>query len=671
MTIDTDAAGILAAVGVALIGTDLEGTVTVWNPAAVAVYGWTDAEAIGRNVLELTPAPEGRGASASVFEQVLREGSWVGEHPVQRRDGSTFLAHVRLCPLRGDDGAVIGVLGTSEDVSELRVAQAQRDEGEHRLRLALEAGEFGTWEWDQSTGLVRWDERLEAVFGYRPGEFPMTFDAWRASLHPDDADEVLSAVQQAMATRSRYAIEHRIVRPDGTVRWIEGRGQVLLGPDGAVRGTTGCVRDVTEAKRAEAERDRMDASERLLAAAGEQLAQSLDVEDVLATTAALTVPALADLVVLHLHHEASSQLELVLLRHAQADAELVFRRLVEHLPVDVDAPVGPGYVVRTGQPQVITEIGAALLEQLGCDEEHLAQLRALGALSAATVPLTARGRTIGALTLVRHARQPYSATELGTVGELARRVAMALDNALAYARERTTALTLQRSLLPRVASVPGIEVQASYLPGAEGTEVGGDWYDVIARPDGSTVIGIGDVMGRGVTAAALMGQVRTAARAYALAGLGPADLLSRLHDIVADRGEGQIVTCCYAVLSPAARELVVASAGHLSPLIAPADGPSAYLEVPTDVPLGARILGDDGAGQGPAECVVALGEGTVLALFTDGLVEDRHQPLDHGLEKARSAIELPRGPLSVLSDRLLRVRDTTSHDDVALLLLRV
>ncbi len=658
---------IVDAVGVALIGTDLEGNVTLWNLAAENLYGWTRAEALGRSVLELTPVPEGRGASESVFAEVLNHGSWTGEHPVQRRDGSTFLAHVRLRPLLGPGGDVVGVLGASEDVSELRVAQAQRDDGEHRLRLALEAGEFGTWEWDQSIGVVRWDERMEEIFGYRTGTFPATFDAWRASLHPEDQDEVLATVQQALATRSRYAVEHRIVRPDGTIRWIEGRGQVLLGPDGDVRGTTGCVRDVTEMKLAQVERLRMDLSERLLASASEQLAQSLDVDEVLAASAALTVPALADLIAVHVVNAESGALDLVLLRHAQADAGLAFRRVVEALSFDTDSPLART-VIETGQSRLMPHVTDDYLRRLSRDPDHLEQLRSLRVTSLVSVPLTARGRNIGALTLIRQAPEPYSTTELGTVGELARRVAMALDNAVAYARERTAALTLQRSLLPRIDGVPGIDIHASYLPGAEGTEVGGDWYDVIARPDGSTVLGIGDVMGRGITAAALMGQVSTAARAYALAGLGPAELLGRLHAIVADRGEGQIVTCCYAVLCPAARQLVIASAGHPSPLVAQVDGQTDYLDLPTDVPLGARLDGEDGD---VGETSLELVEGSVLALFTDGLIESRHHSLDVGLDKVRAAISPSGGPLAQLSERMLRVREATSHDDVALLLLRV
>jgi hypothetical protein len=427
------------------------------------------------------------------------------------------------------------------------------------------------------------------------------------------------------------------------------------------------VRDVTETKLAQADRLRMDRSERLLATASEQLAQSLDVDEVLAASAALTVPALADLIAVHIVNPDSGALELVLLRHAQADAELAFRRVVEALSAGIDAPLARA-VVKTGQPVLMPQVSDDLLMQLSGDPADLEQLRALRVASLVSVPLTARGRNIGSLTLVRQTPEPYSTTDLGTVGELARRVAMALDNAFAYARERTAALTLQRSLLPQIARLRNVDVHASYLPGAEGTEVGGDWYDVIARPDGSTVVGIGDVMGRGITAAALMGQVSTAARAYALAGLGPADLLSRLHDIVAERGEGQIVTCCYAVLSADARTLVIASAGHPPPLVAPVDGRAANRELPTDVPLGALLVGDTGP---LTETTVTLHPGSILAFFTDGLVESRHDSLDVGLRNAQAAISPASGSLAQLSERMLRVRETTSHDDVALLLIRV
>jgi PAS domain S-box-containing protein len=667
MSVDTSASTILDAVGTALIGTDLEGTVTIWNLAAETLYGWTAAEALGRNVMDLTATPQTMAESSALLAQVVRDGSWTGDHPVRRRDGSTFLAHVRVRPLLGGDGSVIGLLATSGDLSELRVAQAQREEGDDRLRLALEAGEFGTWDWDQATGVVHWDRRLEEIFGFDPETFPMTFEAYSVALHPDDRAQVLAAVERAMETRSRYAIEHRIVRPDGTVRWIEGRGQVLVRPDGEVRGTTGCVRDVTDLKAAETERETLRASERLLAEAGEQLSQSLDVEQVLATTADLVVPDLADLLTVRLLDPDTGALEPAIVRHALPDGELVLRRLTERFALDAQADLGPAYVVRTGEAQVSSRVSDDHLRTLALNGEHLAHLRDLRIATVAIVPLTARGRTIGAATLARSTHRPYTATELGTVGELTRRAAMALDNALSYARERSAALTLQRSLMPHVVPVPGVELHASYLPGAEGTEVGGDWYDVIARPDGSTVIGIGDVMGRGITAAALMGQVSTAARAYALAGFGPAELLDRLHGIVADRGEGQIVTCCYAVLSPGAHELVVASAGHLPPLTARATGETAYIDVPVDVPLGARLVRTGP----PAEATVTLAKDTVVAMFTDGLIEDPSQALDVGMERARAAIGSSVRPLSQVSADLLELREPTSADDVAILLLRV
>src|SRR3954453_8002146 len=119
---------------------------------------------------------------------------------------------------------------------------------EQRLRLVLRAGGFGTWVWDAASGVTTWDEQLEAVFGLPPGGFEGTYEGWKARLHPDDRDRVVATVQQAVADRSTYDINHRIVWPDGSVHWVEGLGQVTLDDTGAATGTIGCTRDITHRK---------------------------------------------------------------------------------------------------------------------------------------------------------------------------------------------------------------------------------------------------------------------------------------------------------------------------------------------------------------------------------------------------------------------------------------
>ncbi|MCW2613390.1 MAG: putative sensor protein [Frankiales bacterium] len=230
---------------------------------------------------------------------------------------------------------------------------------------------------------------------------------------------------------------------------------------------------------------------------------------------------------------------------------------------------------------------------------------------------------------------------------------------------RATALTLQRSLLPQdVPSTEELEVAVRYVAGAADTEVGGDWYDVIALGAGRLALVIGDVMGRGVPAAAVMGQLRTAVRTCARLDLAPVEVLDVLDGLVADLGEAQIATCAYGVFDPHTRELLLASAGHLPPVLRTAGGGVELLRVDASAPLG--------VGDAPRQTAVRLPPGSVLALYTDGLVERRGTDIDARLAELGRALAEGGDDLELLADGLMsRMTDSDSDDDVALLLVRV
>ena len=230
---------------------------------------------------------------------------------------------------------------------------------------------------------------------------------------------------------------------------------------------------------------------------------------------------------------------------------------------------------------------------------------------------------------------------------------------------RRTALTLQRSLLPaQVPSTDELEVAARYSAGAGDCEVGGDWYDVVALGAGRLGIVVGDVMGRGVPAAALMGQLRTAVRTCARLDLRPGEVLDVLDGLLRDLDQDAIATCVYAAFDPHTRQLVLASAGHLPPLVRSADGVVRALQLEVSAPLG---LGDPSC-----ETTVQLQPGAMLALYTDGLVEVRGSDLDDGIaELCRVVGEGPPG-LEALADEVMeRMSSAGSDDDIALLLARV
>ncbi|UZJ30693.1 ATP-binding SpoIIE family protein phosphatase [Streptomyces endophytica] len=234
------------------------------------------------------------------------------------------------------------------------------------------------------------------------------------------------------------------------------------------------------------------------------------------------------------------------------------------------------------------------------------------------------------------------------------------------ARQREAAVTLQRSLLPQELEQPDdLRVAATYQPGGTDAAVGGDWYDVITLGAGRTALVIGDVMGRGVRAAAVMGQLRTAVRAYARLDLPPHEVLQLLDGLAAEIDANQIATCVYAVHDPNEGRLVYASAGHLPILVRDPDGTVRRAAEPTGPPLGTGgWLHTSGS--------VTLGPGSSAVLYTDGLVERRDKDIDDGVEALERAFAGAAGEPDIVCDRLLRsLGITAAHDDdVAILVLQ-
>jgi anti-anti-sigma factor len=236
--------------------------------------------------------------------------------------------------------------------------------------------------------------------------------------------------------------------------------------------------------------------------------------------------------------------------------------------------------------------------------------------------------------------------------------------------ERRVAHTLQRSMLTtQLPAVDGVELAVRYLPGMRQTEISGDWYDVIPLPDGRVGVVIGDVVGRGIEAAATMSQLRTALRAYAVDGLEPAEVVAKLHRLVDHLRVGLSTTLVYLDFDPFTREVRYVSAGHLPVLHVPAEGPSAFLPGARSTPLGAAPVG----APIPQERIV-LEAGDGVLLYTDGLVERRDDGIDSRLQQLRAALAEAPADLPAALEHLTTTLvgdDTLRQDDVALLALRV
>ncbi len=285
--------------------------------------------------------------------------------------------------------------------------------------------------------------------------------------------------------------------------------------------------------------------------------------------------------------------------------------------------------------------------------------------------------TFGALTVLRPDGSAFTGDEVRFLAELGHRAALTLDNARLYESERFVALELQRSLLPaRLPRIAELDVAGRYLAGAAGTEVGGDWYDVIPLRGGRVAVAVGDVMGRGVRAAAVMGQLRAALRSYAVEGLEPGDVLEHLAAFTEVLEGEHLVTCLVGVHDAASSTVTFASAGHPPPLRVGTDGAAGYVEVEPGLPLGVPASLDhrDPERRAYPECTVKSSPGTALLLFTDGLVEERDVPLALGLERLAAAFGhgTPDSAAGACETALRAMgRDSSHDDDTAVLALRV
>ena len=239
-----------------------------------------------------------------------------------------------------------------------------------------------------------------------------------------------------------------------------------------------------------------------------------------------------------------------------------------------------------------------------------------------------------------------------------------IANALTLIRERSIADALQRGLLAAKPAIPsGLEVAGRCLPTA-GHVIGGDWYDIIPLPGGRTGLVVGDVMGHGPEAAAVMAQLRAAAHALADLDLPPAELLQRLNRSTALLQRITLATCVYAVIDPGSRSCTMAGAGHLAPILALPDGTTRVPELPAGQSLG---LGTAIYGQAR----IKLPPGAVLALYTDGLVESRTRSFDQGILALRSVLAREHGNLEAICDALITSLAERCEDDITVILARI
>ncbi|MEV6121754.1 SpoIIE family protein phosphatase [Streptomyces sp. NPDC052077] len=643
---------------------DSSGTLREWNEGARRLLGHPAAAVVGR------PAAALLAGAATERLPGPGERHWQGTLALRHRDGHTVrvraLAH-RRPPTGGGPGPWLVVTPLERGPEQL---------DDPLVRAALTQSPCATLIVDDQLRLRGVNDAMADLVGLPP-------DLVRG-LRPTDLGsrpqtvELEAHMTRVLATGHRYDM-HTHFKAPGESRahaWLA-RIAPLTDANGRVRGVCVSAHDFTEQHLA---RERLQ----LVNEASVRIGSTLDVTRTAQELADVCVPTLADFVSVELLDQQEPGAD-----PAPASAPPVALRRTAHQSVNPGCPEAltePGHLHHfpAASPQaeclaaghaIVTEVPSAPFERWREeDPQRVRRFMEYGVHSMLCVPLQARGTTLGVAVFSRF-RRPFAFThdDVLLAEEVSARAAVCVDNARRYSRERETTLALQRSLLPRrLPPTAAVQAASRYLPAAR-SGVGGDWFDVVPLSGMRVAMVVGDVVGHGIQASATMGRLRTAVRTLADIDLTPDELLTHLDDLVVrlsdesgDDGAGEVgATCLYAVYDPVSRRCAMARAGHPPPVLLPPDGPPRTVELPSGPPLGVGGL--------PFESTeLELAEGSVLAFFTDGLVESRERDADAGRALLVEALAVGTDSLDAACDRVMDTLLPTggAADDVALLLAR-
>ncbi|MGW2616847.1 SpoIIE family protein phosphatase [Streptomyces sp. NPDC001500] len=657
---------------------DARGAVAAWSAGAARLLGYASDEVVGRPAASLLAA-----RLPTAMRRHLAAGDpWTSDLALRRRDGDRVRVQLRGTPLTDADGAgpwLVTPAATTYPAAPTEPATAQLWD------LTLAQLPLPVAVYDHEARFVACNQVMSRAMGLSQEEM-RGHTLWEIYPAPP-LDEIDRLQRQVVRTGEMIFREEQPFRASGEVRdhaWSVYLSP-LKDPAGAVLGVSALVIDITEQYWA---RRRLA----VLNDAGARIGSTLDVTRTAEELADVAVSGFADFVTVDLlesvvqgHEPQPIPPETPVQCRRTAQRSVLSgcpEAVVRAGAVDVYPPGSPpARALTTGRGAYYRAGDPRLAEWSTSSPARAESVRRFRIHSVMMVPLRARGVTLGVMHLLRHrTADAFGEDDLVLAEEIAARAAVSIDNARRYTRERRTALTLQRSLLPeRLPQAPAVGLAHRYLPAGAGEEIGGDWFDVIALSGGRVALVVGDVVGHGVHASATMGRLRTAVRTLADADFAPDELLTRLDDLVirldreegpdarrqAEEASGEVgATCLYAVYDPVAGLCDLARAGHPPPVLVTADGEVEVLDLPAGPPLGLGGLPFESAR-------ITMGAGSLLALYTDGLIATPGRDIDVGLDLLTEALRRPAAGLEEVCDEVMRkVRADPPGDDIVLLLAR-
>jgi PAS domain S-box-containing protein len=633
--------------GVMIVGP--QGRVQYANPQFALMLGYAIDELYDLHYNDLLHPDERAAANARFIERKAGDVAAV-ECRFRHRDGSDVWTLAAANPVF-DEAGFVATLSMHTDITQRKQMETMLAQIADDYRSLAEATPQVVWTAEPDGRFDYLNERWVAFTGI-PHERSLEW-GWTAALHPDDLATALGVWRASRETGSDLDLTVRLRRADGMYRWHLGRARALI-RDGAVGRWFGTFTDIHEQRTKERQLA-------LIAQTTELLADTLDREHLIERLCRFLVSELAEFVFVDLFDEGGA---LITAGTAHRDEALAARLRAAMHGKATSRPES----ARAALQAFAQMPPAAFASSLSIDAivaharpEYADLLREAASGPFVCAPVVGHGRTIGLIGIFGAAGTAFDPGDVIVFTEIAARFALALQNAELYAREQHVATTLQRALLPQSLPVyPGVTLDAIYTPGTTEAQIGGDWYDAYPLADGRLAVTIGDVTGRGLQAATIMGRVRQSLEALATYQSDPAELLNAVDAVLRRAHPDAIVTALVGVIDLRRRSFAYATAGHPTPFVRSGEDGTIVALPGYGLPLGLR----DGA-QPPTSTIVLPPNATIL-LYTDGLVESTRD-IDEG---ERRLLQILRDPATTAAEHPAHViRNAVlfdgSSDDVA------